>query len=136
MGAWYEATGDGVLDTFETAGQVTLRIDADTLVFASPVELSVGRGHPPGVRLRVGVLPSQMLRLRERLGLSASDLAAWRPRVPVTLFWRGDSRLVESFERAQAEGRDLESCVVSKGPSGFPAFFDLANYVFERAAQP
>ena len=135
MSAWYDTTRDEMLDAFETDQQTTLRVDTDTLVFASSVELLVGQGEPPYIALRTGVLPSQMMRLLEPLEMKPIDVVAYRPHEPVYLTWLASDRLVESYTRARAEGRSLEWCVTSKDLEGFPAFFDLENYHFEHAAQ-
>ncbi len=135
MDTWYETTKDELQDSFATRADTVLRADADHLVTASEVELVVGRGEPPTIRLRTGILPAQLMALRERLGWTTMDLTKYRPLVPVTLTWRPGAALQEAYDRSREAGWSLEECVESKGPNGFPAFYDLELYDLEHVGQ-
>jgi hypothetical protein len=135
MTRWYDSTVDRNVETFETDEETTLRVDADTLVFASALTLSLrlakGDAGAEAVDLDASIDRSQVLKMVKAgalPGVSVMDLTKLDPSTPVRLRYQARADMLAPLSAALAGGMSLEQCVLSKDPSGFPAFLDLENY--------
>lgn len=142
MSRAYDAICQRVVETIESVHETVLRVNADSLVFASAasvaVRLTADEKSAETVTLTVQMFRSEVLKLvkLQVLGsMTIMDLTSYDALVPIEIIFEGKIDLIEGLNHALSEGRPLDSCLTATDADVFPAFTDLANYRFVRLMQ-
>lgn len=135
MARWFDSVTKRYLEKVASDEEQTLRVDADNLVFAAGVELTVRFAEDEkaleAVDLEAKILPSQLLKMVKAdalPGVTLMDLTKLQPMQPVALHYRARAEMLERLSAARRDGASLEDCLSSTDAAGFPAFLDLENY--------
>jgi len=120
--------------------ETTLRVDADTLIVASAVELrgDVTDSALGGFSLRFAVDRKELPRLRPPtfdMDLNAAQILMFVADEPVWITATPKPEWQEALRQKFAAGEALPQIAEALSPAGFPALLDLENYTFSGAIQ-
>lgn len=135
MTRWYDSTLGAHIEQLKTDKETTLRVDENTLVFATELDLRLQLNADEttvvDVALDAGIDRSQVLKMVKAHaipGVTIMDLTKMDPSKLIRFQYKARAAMLEPLGKALEAGKDLESCLTSKSPNGFPAFLDLENY--------